>query len=70
MLFGLKIEFLRADQDEENEFHLASTIREHLGNPHNVESSLSIAYNLRALSHKMLFDHYLTGSPQHHSHFP
>jgi len=33
--------FWRAEQDEENDFRLASTIQEHLGNPLDVESSPS-----------------------------
>ena len=70
MLLGLKDIVLRVEQDEENDFHLASTIQEHLGNPLDVESSPYIAYNLRALSQKTLFDYCLTGYPQHHPQFP
>ena len=68
---GLKNDFLQAEQDEKNDFHVPSTIQEHLGNLLDVESFLSIAYyNLGALSHKMLFNSALTGYPQHHPQVP
>ena len=47
--------FVRGEQDEENDFHVSSTIEEHLSNPLYGKPSLSIAYNLGALSHKSCF---------------